>query len=436
MNRNSLFTLAAFAGTTLFAPLVHADEVIITTLSPVITDVIPATKSQKIVLSPTKPDGVKSTPAFIGKPQYGTLKLGDAKDNQVLIALDVPEGTGRIRLYVDTNGNGDLSDETAISLTLPPPPVKNKVRGNGAKEKADKEKDTEKKAPAFVGSVALTIHYNIAGRGADVPSALQFSYSEGQLSYNRGYSRLGKITNGKKSYPVALIDQNVDARFDVFDHEEDESAKVTILIDRNLDGKFDFEKEAYDAAKLIRIYGGQYRVRAIDPKGTRLTLRKAGGKKFQGTGSAKDLKVGAPIIEFDADTLDGSVSFVDDYRGKIVLLDFWASWDPDAQAELPNTVKVYEAYHSRGFEILGVSLDQVNQRASVQKFMQELGITWDVIYDGKFVNAGIAKLYGIESLPSAFLVDGDTGLILAKGDELRGAGLQEAVQKALFNRTR
>ena len=436
MNYKSLLTLIALASASALAPFACADEVIITTLTPIITDTVKATKSQKIVLSPTKPEEFKSLPAFIGKPQFGTLKLGDAKNNQVLIVLDVPEETGRIRLYVDANGNGDLSDETAIVLTPPPAPPKNKVRGVVSKEKSGEEKETEKKFPVFIGSVPLTIHYNIAGRGADVPSALQFVFTNGELSYNRGYSRLGKLTNGKKVYSVALVDQNLDARFDSFDHEEDEAAKVTILIDRNADGKFDLEKEAYDAAQPIRVFGGRYRVRAIDPKGTRLTLRKASGKRFQGSGSAKDLKVGAPIIEFDADTLDGSVSFAEDYKGKIVLLDFWATWCPPCREEMPSIVRVYEAYHNRGFEILGVSLDQANQLPVLKSFMEQYGMTWDQIYDGKFWSAEIAKLYGIESIPTAFLVDGDTGLILAMGNELRGGGLQEAVQKALSERVK
>ncbi len=429
MNRLSFFSLALFAATSTFARTAHADEVLTATLEPVITDTIQATKSQKIVLTDTKPDGVKSSPAFIGKPQYGVIKLGDAKDNQIYLALDVPENGGKVRLYVDTDGDGNLTKSVTL-LTPTPVPAKSGVRNASTKDKAGKT-EADKKPAGLLGSVPVTIHYNIAGRGASVPSALQFVWADGQLNYNRGYSRLGRITNGKKTYRVALVDQNLDAKFDQFEHEEDEAAKVTVLIDRNEDGKFDFEKEAYDAAKPLRIFGGQYKVRTIDPKGTRLTLRKSAGKKFQGSGSAADLKVGAPAIEFDADTLNGSVSFPDDYKGKIVLLDFWATWCPPCREEVPNIVKVYEQFHGRGLEILGVSLDRPNKTQEIKDFMSEFGMTWDQIYDGKYWKAEIAQLYGIDSIPRAFLVDGDTGLILAMGDELRGAGLQEAVMKAL-----
>jgi peroxiredoxin len=100
-------------------------------------------------------------------------------------------------------------------------------------------------------------------------------------------------------------------------------------------------------------------------------------------------------------------------------------------AEVPHVVKAYEAHHAKGFEILGVSIDNPKFEAKIQELTKEKGMTWPQLYDGKaFDNEAFAKL-GLRGIPATFLVDGDTGLILAQGDELRGEKLAPAVEKAL-----
>src|SRR5262249_8456059 len=122
-----------------------------------------------------------------------------------------------------------------------------------------------------------------------------------------------------------------------------------------------------------------------------------------------------------------------DYKGKIVLLDFWAMWCPPCLDVIPDGVQVYNRYHDRGFETLGVSLDQPNEEKKLAAFTKQYGMTWPQVYDGGYWEGEVAKVYDIKSIPHVFLVNGDTGKILAifNGTEEIHSGLEPAVAKAM-----
>jgi thiol-disulfide isomerase/thioredoxin len=125
------------------------------------------------------------------------------------------------------------------------------------------------------------------------------------------------------------------------------------------------------------------------------------------------------------------VKFPDDYKGKVVLLDFWATWCGPCLAELPNVVANYSKFHSRGFEILGISLDKDSSIATLPRFTQEKNMPWPQICDGKMWMAELGHRYGVESIPFMLLVDGDSGEILGSTIDLRGEGLGPAIEAGL-----
>ena len=113
------------------------------------------------------------------------------------------------------------------------------------------------------------------------------------------------------------------------------------------------------------------------------------------------------------------------------MLDFWATWCGPCMKEVPGLAKAYKAYHGKNFEVLGVTLDKADATEKINQVMTKNEMTWPQIYDGKFWKARIADMYAINGIPAAFLVDGDSGEIIAAGGSLRGEDLEKTIQEAL-----
>ncbi len=112
---------------------------------------------------------------------------------------------------------------------------------------------------------------------------------------------------------------------------------------------------------------------------------------------APELNALAPL--FEAQTLEGQTLGLADLRGKVVLINFWATWCEPCKAEMPDLQAVYEAYQSRGLVILGVNLDE--GQADIRRWVGTLGLTFDIMLDER---QQIAALYQLRGQPSSYLV--------------------------------
>jgi peroxiredoxin len=136
--------------------------------------------------------------------------------------------------------------------------------------------------------------------------------------------------------------------------------------------------------------------------------------------------IGQIAPNFEGPNEFGELVNLNDLKGKITIIDFWAAWCRPCRIENPNLVKLYKKMNKKGLEIVGVSLDR--NKESWLKAIQDDGLIWSHVSNLKFWQDPIAKLYNITAIPAAFIIDED-GKILAKN--LRGAALEEKIDELL-----
>ncbi len=138
------------------------------------------------------------------------------------------------------------------------------------------------------------------------------------------------------------------------------------------------------------------------------------------------VKIGEKAPGFTQNDTSGNPVSLDDHLGQVVLLDFWASWCTPCREENPNVVKLYEKYHSKGFEIIGISLD--NSRDRWVKAIHDDKLSWIHVSDVKGWKNEVSQLYGVNSIPHTVLLD-EKGVIIAK--RLRGEDLEKKISELL-----
>lgn len=131
--------------------------------------------------------------------------------------------------------------------------------------------------------------------------------------------------------------------------------------------------------------------------------------------------INSPAFDFQVTDLRGEALSLTQYRGQVVLLDFWATWCPPCIAEMPNVKATYARYKNQKFEIIGISLDR--STAPLEAYIASEGLTWRQYWD----NGGrISRMYNVRAIPSTFLIDG-AGII--RRVNLRGTALEIAVDE-------
>lgn len=137
------------------------------------------------------------------------------------------------------------------------------------------------------------------------------------------------------------------------------------------------------------------------------------------------LALGSVAPDMEYKNPDGKLMKLSDLRGKVVLIDFWASWCRPCRMENPNVVKLYEKYRSKGFDVYSVSLDR--DKTSWVNAIKSDNLSWENhVSDLKYWSSAGAKLYGVSSIPSTFLLDKEGRII---GKNLRGAALESKLRE-------
>lgn len=142
----------------------------------------------------------------------------------------------------------------------------------------------------------------------------------------------------------------------------------------------------------------------------------------------KKTQDGAVAPDFTQQDVNGKAVKLSDFRGKYVLLDFWASWCGPCRRENPNVVAAYNNYKDKGFTVLGVSLDKPADRDKWIAAIEKDGLPWTQVSDLKAWDNEAAKLYEVNAIPMNFLIDPNGKII---GKYLRGEALEAALKKVM-----
>jgi len=322
-------------------------------------------------------------PTYSGAPMYATLTLADSS-----YALVIDRNGGDGKLYVDTNGDNELAPVDWVQQLW----------------------DGE-----YLASASFQLP---AGDGIrPYPLFLEWSPSTPTaIIYFRDNYMSGQIELGAVTYKIAVIDENSDGVFDDLDHDQ-------LLIDIDQDGELLTSSDSHERYWLdapFNIDGTVYAATRVSSDGSEIVIEKSDAW----VNTKVPLTIGFTAPDFSVVDADGNDLSLSSLRGKIVVLDFWASWCAPCREELPHVEQVAKDYADRGVVVTGINLDR--NKGAFTGAVSYFELTYRQVFDG--ADGDISSLYRVSGIPMSYLIDRD-GII--RGKSLRSGDLKQAIEELL-----
>jgi thiol-disulfide isomerase/thioredoxin len=365
----------------------------------------------RLHLAPGKPGSVKLPPGLVA-PLFGTIQF---QGRPIIFAID-QSADRTARIYVDSTGAGDLTGA----------PIELQAIDEAAKDGVPHRR--------FAGS----IHAPFKSAAGEVPVSLNvyaFDRSDTSRSaladsfyYYADYAFEGDVAFGARSFHVTVADEPAQGDLSFKQINKSAGLGTLVLIDRRGDGHLNIGPDRFAPDTPFGLAGITWLL-SLTPDGSSLTLSTT-------TPSVAEVILpvgkGDKCPTFSTQLMDGQkISFPDFYHGKVVLVDFWATWCGPCLRQMPDVAAAYQKYHGQGFEVLGVTLDTAATVKMIPAVLKEKGMAWPEVWDRQTDKAVLAGLFTVDSIPSAFLIDADTGQILADAPSIREDGLDKVISDAL-----
>ena len=249
----------------------------------------------------------------------------------------------------------------------------------------------------------------------DLRRQLRYRSLENNKSKSDSITTLFKASEKRlKEFPIGFINANRDSYYSLSVIEQ-EMHKNKSNLEPYFDAFKNLNAEIKASPKGFKIKNDLDNLIAISKKNTQL-------------------KIGKVAPSFEGITHTNNKVSLNDIKGKVTIIDFWAAWCAPCRRENPNVVKVYNQYHDQGLEIISVSLDgsrtQKNPKQAWIDAIEKDNLTWTHVSSLQYFNDPIAKLYNITSIPATYILDKD-GIIVAKN--LRGKALELKIKELVQN---
>jgi thiol-disulfide isomerase/thioredoxin len=337
--------------------------------------------SPVFVLMTKKPDGLSP------RARFGINFVFEGRNRSW--ALDGDDASGYI-FYADINANGDLGDDPGRRFELVDGKYSLRLR------LLAKSEDGAETYPVIM---KIVIDRAAPPGKDDKQLAL--------LIYDRT-RRSGQFLFESDGRPLPFVITGTNGIYN-WDYD-------WIYFDMDRDGTFDPKVEGFQISERYVNIGDKTYEFAVDRYGRSVTMTPLAEKRPP----RAILLAGYPAPEFDFVDLQGVSRRLMDYRGKVVLLDFWGTWCGPCVASVPGLVAVYEKYHAKGFEIIGIAAE--DKREDLLAFTAEKRMNWPQTIESD--NGPLATLYRITGFPSYFLIGADGRIVVAApgGEKIDIAG--------------